>query len=134
MADNLTKEQRSRTMSRIRSKWTSQEKKIHNYLKSNKIKHKMHPKIDGKPDILLSNTKTAVFLHGCFWHKCPKCYKKPKTNKKYWTSKIENNLKRDQKNSKSLKKLGFNVMHIWEHRVKDEFESVLKRILKYGQN
>jgi len=134
MTDNLTKEQRSRTMSRIRSKWTSQEKKIHNYLKSNKIKHKMHPKINGKPDIFLSNTKTAVFLHGCFWHKCPKCYKKPKTNKKYWVAKIENNVKRDQKNSKSLKKLGFNVIHIWEHSVKDKFESVLKRILKYGQN
>lgn len=134
MADNLTKEQRSRTMSRIRSKWTSQEKKIHNYLKSNKIKHEMHPKMNGKPDILLSNSKTAVFLHGCFWHKCPKCYKKPKTNKKYWTAKIENNVKRDQKNSKSLKKLGFNVMHIREHQVKDNFESVLKRILKYGQN
>jgi len=134
MADNLTKEQRSKTMSRIRSKWTSQEKKIHNYLKSHKIKHEMYPKTNGKPDILLSNTKTAVFLHGCFWHKCPKCYKKPKTNKKYWTVKIENNVKRDQKNSKSLKKLGFNVIHIWEHQVKDNFESVLKRILKYGQN
>ena len=94
----------------------------------------MHPKINGKPDIFLSNTKTAVFLHGCFWHKCPKCYKKPKTNKKYWTAKIENNVKRDQKNSKSLKKLGFNVIHIWEHSVKDKFESVLKRILKYEQN
>lgn len=132
MADNLTKEQRSRTMSRIRSKWTSQEKKIHNYLKSNKVKHKMHPKITGKPDILLLNSKTAVFLQGCFWHKCPKCYKKPKTNKKYWTVKIENNVKRDQKNSKSLKKLGFNVIRIWEHQVKDNFESILKRILKHG--
>ena len=94
----------------------------------------MYPKINGKPDILLSNTKTAVFLHGCFWHKCPKCYKKPKTNKPYWTAKIDANVKRDQKNSKSLKKLGFNVVSIWEHQVKDNFESVLKRILKYGQN
>ena len=134
MADNLTKQQRSKTMSRIRSKWTSQEKKIHNYLKSHKIKHEMYPKINGKPDILLSNTKTVVFLHGCFWHKCSKCYKKPKTNKKYWNTKIENNVKRDQKNSKSLKKLGFNVISIWEHQVKYNFESVLKRILKYGQN
>jgi len=134
MADNLTSEQRSKTMSRIRSKWTTQEKKIHNYLKGNKIKHKMHPKISGSPDLIFENSKTAVFLHGCFWHKCPKCYKKPKTNKKYWVAKIENNVKRDQKNSKSLKKLGFNVIHIWEHSVKDKFESVLKRILKYGQN
>ena len=129
MADNLTKEQRSRTMSRIRSKWTSQEKKIHNYLKSNKIKHKMHPKINGKPDILLSNTKTAVFLHGCFWHKCSKCYKKPKTNKKYWTVKIENNVKRDRKNAKILKEEGFNILKIWEHDIKRNFKRVLDKII-----
>ncbi|MFA5382379.1 MAG: hypothetical protein WC356_04375 [Candidatus Micrarchaeia archaeon] len=79
MSDNLTKEQRSRCMSKIRSKWTKQEKKIHNYLKGDKIRHKMHPKLPGNPDIVLKDSKTAVFLHGCFWHKCPNCYKEPKS-------------------------------------------------------
>ncbi len=132
MADNLTIEQRSKTMSRIKSKWTSQEKKIHNYLKGNKIKHLMHPKIEGSPDILLEDTKTAVFLHGCFWHKCPKCYIKPKTNKKYWLPKIENNVKRDRKNSKILKRMGFKVVRIWEHETKGSFNKVIKRIIQYG--
>ena len=132
MADNLTKEQRSMTMSKIRSKWTSQEKKIHNYLKGNKVKHKMHPKIDGSPDILLKDTKTVVLLHGCFWHKCPKCFKKPKTNKSYWLPKIERNIKRDRKNNKILKSQGFKVIKIWEHQVKKDWDRILKGICEYG--
>ncbi len=132
MADNLTKEQRSKTMSRIRSKWTSQEKKIHNYLKGNKIKHKMHPNIKGSPDILLKDTKTVIFLHGCFWHKCPKCYKEPKSNKEYWLPKIEKNVKRDRKNKKLLKAQGFKVIIIWEHEIKKDLKKVLKNLIKYG--
>ena len=134
MADNLTSEQRSKTMSRIRSKWTTQEKKIHDYLKGNKIKHKMHPKISGSPDLIFENSKTAVFLHGCFWHKCPKCYIKPKTNKKYWLPKIEANVKRDRKNNKILKKEGFKVVRIWEHEAKRNIKKVLKVLLQYGKS
>lgn len=133
MVDNLTKEQRSKTMSNIRSKWTAQEKQLHNYLKGNRIRHAMHPKIEGSPDIVLKDTKTAVFLHGCFWHKCPKCYIMPKTNKEYWLPKIENNVKRDQKNNKILKKEGFKPVRIWEHETKRNFKKVLKRLLEYGK-
>ena len=134
MPDNLTKEQRSKTMSRIRSKWTTQEKIMHDLLKGNKIKHAMHPKMEGSPDIILANTKTAVFLHGCFWHKCPKCYTKPKTNKKYWLPKIEKNVIRDRKNSKILKKGGFKVVRIWEHEAKKNIKKISKRLLDYGKS
>lgn len=127
MPDTLTKEQRSYCMSRIRSKWTSQEKRIHNYLKGHKIKHKMHPKLKGCPDILI-NSEIAVFLHGCFWHKCPKCYVEPKSKKAYWLPKLENNVKRDKKNIRTLKKQGFTVVKIWEHSVKTNFNSVLAKL------
>ena len=132
MADILTKEQRSERMSRIRSKWTFQEKKMHNYLKGHKIKHKMHPKIEGHPDILLKQSNTVVFLHGCFWHKCPKCYREPKTNKAYWIPKIENNVKRDRKNKKIIKAKGYNIIIIWEHEIKRDFVKILKKVIKYG--
>ncbi|PIN82721.1 very short patch repair endonuclease, partial [Candidatus Micrarchaeota archaeon CG11_big_fil_rev_8_21_14_0_20_47_5] len=49
-------------------------------MKQRNITCRMHPKMRGSPDILLPKSKTAVFLHGCFWHACPKCYKEPKTN------------------------------------------------------
>ncbi len=130
MVDNLSKKQRSYCMSRIRSKWTSQEKKIHNYLKGHKIKHKMHPKIIANPDILLLNSNTAVFLHGCFWHKCPKCYREPKTNKEYWLPKIEKNVKRDRRNMKELKTEGYNVVRLWEHELKKEFNKKIDKLLK----
>ncbi|MBU4245886.1 MAG: very short patch repair endonuclease [Nanoarchaeota archaeon] len=130
MTDTLTKEQRSRTMSRIRSKWTSQEKKMHNYLKAKKIKHKMHPKIRGSPDSLIYETNTAVFLHGCFWHKCPKCYNEPKSHKDYWLPKIERTVKRDRENEKILKEQGFKVVKIWEHEIKKDAKSCISRLVK----
>lgn len=120
MADNLTYEQRKRCMQSNRSKWTSIEILLHNYLKGNKIKHKMHPNIDGSPDILLVNKNIAVFIHGCFWHKCPKCYKEPKTNIEYWIPKIDKNNKRDKQNTRILKKQGYLVRVIWEHDLKKE--------------
>jgi len=132
MADNLTEKQRSYCMSRIRSKWTAQEKKIHNYLKGNKVSHKMHPILPGSPDILLNKSNTAIFLHGCFWHKCPKCFIKPKTNKKYWLPKIENNVKRDRKNNKVLKQGGFKVVRIWEHQIKKNFLKVISKLVENG--
>jgi len=128
MSDNLTKEQRSKTMSRIRSKWTKQEKSLHNRLKGLKIKHKMYPDIEGHPDIILKKKKVAVFLHGCFWHKCPKCYKEPKTDKKYWLLKIQNNVKRDKRNLKLLRKQGYKVVKLWEHDIKKDSNKVYEKI------
>lgn len=129
MADNLTKEQRSRTMSHIRSKWTEQEKIVHSWLLSNKIKHKMHPKIQGSPDILILKNKCAVFLNGCFWHGCPKCYKEPKTHRSYWILKINANKLRDKKAYKALKNAGWNVKILWEHQIKEDFDRACSKLL-----
>lgn len=118
MTDNLTKEQRSKCMRNIRSQWTSIERTIHNHLKGNKIKHIMHPNIVGSPDVVLKENNIALFINGCFWHKCPDCYKDPKSNKEYWLPKIDNNVKRDKRNINSLKKQGFNVKVYWEHDLK----------------
>lgn len=129
MPDALTKKQRSYCMSQVRSKWTSQEKKIHNYLKGNKIRHIMHPKISGNPDILLTDKKAAIFMHGCFWHKCRWHYRMPKTNKKYWNDKIGKNVRRDKNNIAKLRKSGFKVLVIWEHESKHP-EKIIDKIKK----
>lgn len=118
MADVFTKKKRSEIMSRIRSKWTRQEKMAHNYLKGHKIKHKMHPKMEGSPDIILKDRKIVIFLHGCFWHKCPIHYKEPKSRKSYWVPKIEANVLRDKENTKLLRKQGWKVIRIWEHDIR----------------
>ncbi len=130
MADNLTKEQRSLNMSRIRSKWTKQEVAVHKSLSRNKIKHNMHPKILGSPDLILKSQKVAVFIHGCFWHRCSKCFKKPKTNRKYWLPKIKKNTERDRRNAKLLKSFGFRIITVWEHEIKKDPGILLKMIKK----
>ncbi len=119
MTDILTKRQRSYNMSQIKSKWTTPELIIHNKLKGYKIAHKMHPKIKGNPDIILLKSKTAIFIDGCFWHKCPKCFIEPATNKEFWSNKINKNRIRDFKNNQILRKNGWAVMHIWEHQIKN---------------
>ncbi|MBE3142019.1 MAG: DNA mismatch endonuclease Vsr [Thermoplasmata archaeon] len=128
MADVHTKAQRSYNMSRIRGKWTEQEKLVHNFLKGHKIKHRMHPKITGNPDIFLPDKKLVVFLDGCFWHACPSCYRKPASNVKFWTEKIRRNKKNDKNVNRILKKEGYSVVRIWECQMKKEFEDALSEI------
>src|SRR3989344_3584582 len=114
MPDIMSKKERSERMSLIRSKWTKPEKLMHNYFKGYKIKHIMHPKIDGSPDIIIPEKRIAIFLHGCFWHKCKHCYKAPKNNKMFWQQKINRNIERDGRNQRLLKREGWNVKIIWE--------------------
>lgn len=128
MTDVHTTEQRSYNMSRIRSKWTKQEKLFHNWLKGKKIKHKMHPEIEGRPDILIKDLNVLIFLDGCFWHKCPQCFQEPEANKKFWLTKIEKNVKKDGEVTNKLKKEGWKVMRIWEHEVKKDLQGCLKSI------
>jgi DNA mismatch endonuclease (patch repair protein) len=129
MTDNLTKTQRSKTMSHIKSKWTNQEKKVHAWLSSKQIKHKMHPKIKGNPDILLTKSKCTIFINGCFWHGCPKCYKEPQTNRDYWIPKIRANKKRDRETYRILRNAGWGVKILWEHQLKDDFDSACSKLL-----
>jgi len=116
MADNLTKEQRSYNMSRIRSKNTKPEKALKKLL--TKTGFKYQPNLLGKPDFADKKNKTAVFIDGCFWHKCPKHFKEPKTNRTYWIPKLEKNKKRDKKINLDYKKRGWKVVRIWEHELK----------------
>jgi len=114
MVDVFTKKKRSEIMSKIRGKWTRPEILAHNWLKGNKIKHRMHPKIYGNPDIITGNK--LIFIDGCFWHGCPKHFRIPKSNRKFWAPKIRRNIQRDRKIRKTLRKKGYTVIRIWEHQ------------------
>ncbi|MFC2143060.1 very short patch repair endonuclease [Candidatus Aenigmatarchaeota archaeon] len=127
--DVLSKEQRSYNMSRIRGKWTVPEKAIHNHLKGLKIKHKMHPKIEGNPDILLKNSKTLIFIDGCFWHKCPKCYKEPQSRRNFWIPKIEGNVKKGRTVTRKLRREGWNVIRIWEHEINNNPRKIVGNLI-----
>lgn len=131
MSDIMSQEERSHRMSLIRSKWTSPEKWMHNYLKGNKIKHIMHPKVKGSPDILIPEKRLAIFIHGCFWHGCKKHSKIPQNNKEFWENKIKKNKERDKKNLKELKKQGLKTLTIWECEIpRHHPHESLKKIIK----
>ena len=77
-----------------------------------------HLPLPGKPDFTFKKEKVTVFVDGCFWHKCPKCYREPKTNADFWRNKIQTNVKRDRKVTNELRKAGWSVCRIWECRLK----------------
>ena len=129
--DNLTKEQRRKNMQNIRSTNTSPEKRIMRELRRRKIYFaKYVNSIIGKPDIVFRRKKIVVFIDSDFWHRHPKRFIKPKSNKKYWKDKIERNKNRDKEVNKKLRKDGWEVIRIWEYDIKNNIEKSLERILK----
>ena len=115
MADNLTKEQRSYCMSRIKRSNTAPELKARSRFRYFRYQPK---NTFGRPDYMHKGKKVVVFIDGCFWHKCSKHFKSPKSNKKYWEGKIQKNIDRAKKYNKQLKKEGWKVIRIWEHELK----------------
>jgi DNA mismatch endonuclease (patch repair protein) len=128
MADNLTKSQRSYNMSRIRAEKTAPELRIKPLMA--KLGFAYQPKLYGRPDFVNKETKTAVFVDGCFWHRCPKHFKQAKSNKAYWVKKINSNVIRDKAINKYYKGLKWTVVRIWEHEIKTgAFKAKLRRNL-----
>lgn len=114
MPDNLTKAQRSYCMSRIRSKNTKPE--LTHKAKTNGLVYQ--PDVFGKPDFIDYKNKAVIFIDGCFWHKCPKHYIEPKSNKKYWLPKLERNEIRAKEVNLAYGKAGWKVVRIWEHELR----------------
>jgi DNA (cytosine-5)-methyltransferase 1 len=117
-------------MSRIRSEKTGPEMRLHGLLTSKGLNDfEMQPKnIFGRPDFYFPNRKTAIFLDGCFWHGCKTCFKIPKTNRKFWKTKIESNMARDGAINKRLTALGIKVIRIKEHHLKENADKVISKI------
>ena len=129
MADRLSKKKRSWNMSRIRSKDTKPEHIVRKFLYKKGFRYRLHSKsLPGKPDLSNQSKKTAVFVHGCFWHRhgCKRTTL-PKTNTEFWVQKFKNNVERDKKNYKILRSLLWSIYIIWECELT---ESKMKTIFK----
>ncbi|WP_281767431.1 very short patch repair endonuclease [Methanoculleus bourgensis] len=131
MTDVLTKEQRKYNMSRIRGKDTSPEMKVRKMLYSHGIRgYRLHYKLPGKPDIVFIRKRIAIFIDGCYWHKCPACFKEPQTQNEFWMNKLNSNVERDRKVNEILTSSGWTVLRFWEHQVRKDPEGVVADILK----
>jgi DNA mismatch endonuclease (patch repair protein) len=129
MTDVLTHEQRKLNMSRIRAKNTGPEVKLRKLLYTGDIRgYRIHYKLPGKPDIVFVKKKIAIFIDGCFWHKCPEDFQEPETRKEFWMKKIHSNVERDKKVNEQLRNDGWKVIRIWEHEIKKDPDAVIEKI------
>ena len=129
MNDVLTKEQRSYNMSRIRGKNTIPELNLRKALRELGLRnYRVNSELPGTPDIIFPRSKVLVFVDGCFWHKCPLCYREPETRKEFWKHKIESNVDRDRINNELLSGLGWAVLRYWEHGIRKNVKGVALEI------
>ena len=119
-------------MSKIRSKNTKPEIMLRKALFALGYRYRIHNKaLPGKPDIVLPKYKTAIFVHGCFWHYHADCREGriPNTNSIFWREKLLKNISRDQKHQETLAQLGWKVLVCWECEIEKDLEAVIKRIV-----
>jgi len=125
----MTPEQRSRAMKRVKLRSGSLERVVHQELKTLRLKFRRHVRsLPGSPDIVFCQKKVAVFIDGDFWHG----WRFPAWESKlspFWREKISTNRKRDQRNFRKLRSLGWKVVRIWQHQLKQNKEACIHRIL-----
>jgi DNA mismatch endonuclease (patch repair protein) len=73
-----------------------------------------------RPDIVFTRRRLAVFVDGCFWHRCPQHATSPRSNSEYWRTKLDGNVARDRRNDAALRADGWSVLRVWEHEPVEE--------------
>lgn len=133
MADTWTKEKRSEVMSLVRSRGNKDtELVMARFFRDRGITGwRRHPRVFGRPDFAFHRHRLAIFVDGCFWHRCPKHAREPKSNLPFWSKKFCANKKRDRLVNRTLRTRGWRVLRIWEHELaRKNQKSLLRRILK----
>lgn len=116
MVDRLTPAQRSERMARIRGENTKPELHVRKALHAAGFRFRLHRKdLPGRPDLVLPKYGVVVFVHGCFWH-AHHCQKGriPSTRSEFWEEKFKGNKRRDRRNARELRAMGWRVLHVWE--------------------
>lgn len=128
MPDNLTPEQRSYCMSRVKGKDTGLEKRVRSELHKRGFRFRKHLKeLPGKPDIVFTRARVVVFLDGDFWHGYDFSAWKHNLSE-FWRTKISKTIERDCKNHRQLEELGWTVIRLWQHEIDCDFEGSVERI------
>lgn len=120
MTDWLSQEQRSRNMASIRSKGNATTERVFLRLlqKARISGWRRHLNLPGKPDFVFRSQRLAIFVDGCFWHGCPRCYRLPEDNRPYWKAKVLSNRRRDRRRTRELQSNNWRVLRVWEHSLK----------------
>lgn len=122
MVDSLTREQRHRVMSHIRSKDTKPEMLVRRLLFAEGYRYRLHAAdLPGTPDLVFRRRRVAVFVNGCFWHShsCPNGTHKPATNAGFWEAKRSRTVERDGQAITELANRGWTAVTVWECDLRD---------------
>jgi len=131
LMDWLTPEQRSCNMSAIRSRGNKSTEKAIRFrmIRAGVCGWKLCTgDLPGKPDFVFEDARLVVFLDGCYWHGCPRCYRAPTSNMGYWSQKFARNKARDRKVGRLLREDGWRVVRIWEHEIESSPAKVVEKI------
>lgn len=121
MTDIHTSQQRHANMAAIHGKDTKPEMVVRRYLWGHGFRYRLnHPRLPGKPDIVMRGYRTCIFINGCFWHGHEGCkyYTVPKTNTDFWVKKVQRNKERDREVQRQLASMGWHSITIWECELK----------------
>ena len=121
MTDVFTPEKRSDVMRRVKGRDTSPELAVRRILREAGIGYRLGGAgLPGRPDVVMKGRRTALFVHGCFWHghDCPRGARQPKANAAYWIAKIGRNRARDVAARTALEADGWRVLTVWECEMK----------------
>lgn len=121
MTDHVSPEQRSLIMAAVRSRDTQPEMAVRKIVHRLGYRYRLHDStLPGSPDLVFPSRSKVVFVHGCFWHRHPKCKYAtcPKTQVHFWQAKFCANVSRDRRIRRELKKLGWTVLTVWQCELK----------------
>lgn len=128
--DRVSKDVRSQIMSSIRGKDTRPEIILRQLVLSAGYRYRKNYRIGNKTiDLAFTKKRIAVMVDGCFWHGCPYCYRKPKSNKIYWNEKLRANKLRDKRANLEIRGAGWTVMRIWEHEINRNPQVAVRRLI-----
>lgn len=121
-------------MSGIRGKDTQPELIVRSFLHRKGLRFRLHARLPGKPDLVFPKYRTAVFVHGCFWHRHKGCKftTTPKTRPEFWEAKFLANIKRDAVAKERLEALGWRVLVVWACQIDEKELGVLATTIRTG--
>lgn len=120
MADNVSKETRSRIMARVHGKDTKPEMAVRRMVRALGYRYRLHKKnLPGRPDLVFTGRKKVIFVHGCFWHVHKGCRFSHIPDSDYWRRKLSANQERDERALSRLQELGWDVLVLWECEIEN---------------
>jgi DNA mismatch endonuclease (patch repair protein) len=116
-------------MSKVKSKDTAPERAVRSALHRRGLRFRKHPKdLPGKPDVVFTRKKVAVFVDGDFWHGFGFEARAARLTP-FWRAKIERNMTRDREDERRLRESGWRVVRLWEHEVRRDLEGCVERVV-----